>query len=72
MNCPHCDKPMVKAFGLKLKIPTSMVVLHKAGDVEVNCPHCKAGVLLPLTVTTGGLRKAAPPKLRLGISPKAT
>ena len=59
-TCPHCDKEMFRPSkdGSKLKLPTSMLVLHKAGDVEVNCPHCKQGVIVPLQAKTG------PPELR--------
>lgn len=54
-SCPHCDKQMFRpsSDGSKLKLPTSMVVLHKGGDVEVNCPHCKQGVIVPLQAKEG-------------------
>lgn len=46
--------------GQKIKAPTSMLVLHKSGEVEINCARCKQGVLLPLTPSEGEpvLRKA--------------
>jgi len=39
-----------------------MLVLHKSGEVEINCRRCKHGVLLPLTLASGAfvLRKAEP------------
>lgn len=46
--------------GQKIKAPTSIVVLHKSGEVEINCPKCKQGVYLPLVAAEGvpTLRKA--------------
>jgi len=47
--------------GQKLKLSTSMLVLHKSGGVEVNCPSCKQGVLVPLQAVEGEpvLKKAS-------------
>lgn len=36
-----------------MKIPTSVLILHKSGDVEINCLHCKHGVILPLRAIPG-------------------
>lgn len=62
-GCPHCGHEMFKPTpdGLKIKTPTSMLVLHKSGDVEINCPKCKQGVLVPLVAKAGevALKKAA-------------
>jgi DNA-directed RNA polymerase subunit RPC12/RpoP len=71
MDCPHCGHAVLRkgSRGDKLKARTSMLVLHKSGDVEVNCPHCRRGVLLPLSFADslfkGGftLRKAYAPRL---------
>lgn len=65
MNCPHCARPIFRksSGGEKLKARTKIVVLHKSGDVEINCGSCGKGVLLPLRVVDGaGLRKAEGPR----------
>lgn len=70
-SCPHCGRAVFRkaARAEKLKASTRIVVLHKSGDVEINCPHCSKGVLLPLAQTAdffGGqakLRKAHTPRL---------
>lgn len=67
MKCPHCGCQMFQLAksGLKLKMRTRILVLHKSGDVEVNCPSCHRGVLLPLQAKPGitEVRKALAPKL---------
>ena len=71
-DCPHCAQPLFRKGADKLKARTSILVLHKSGDVEINCARCGKGVLLPLTQAptlfeeSSGLRKAAMPKLVLG------
>lgn len=42
-----------------------MLVIHKSGAIEVNCPHCKHGVFVPLMLQAGSfeLRKAIEPRL---------
>lgn len=72
LACPHCERPMLVANrdGTKLKARTRMVVLHKSGAVEVNCQHCRLGVLLPVSVLSDPLKKADPPRYVLpGIEP---
>lgn len=67
LDCPHCGALMFRASkdGSRVKARTSILVLHKGGDVEINCAECGHGVLLPLTPATSsvGLRKADAPKL---------
>lgn len=66
-DCPHCGKAVFRQSKdqKKLKAKTSIVVLHKGGDVEINCGSCGKGVLLPLVVKAGSptLQKARAPKL---------
>lgn len=46
--------------GDRLKARTSVLVLHRNNEVEINCDECKRGVLVPLTpVKDAPLRKAA-------------
>ena len=69
--CPHCGLPVLRkaSRGDKLKASTRILVLHKSGDVEINCGHCSKGVLLPLSQTVDffedevTLRKAYMPRL---------
>lgn len=65
--CPHCGQAVFRKSkdGAKLKAKTRILVLHKAGEVEINCGACGKGVLLPLVLAKGevGLRKADMPKL---------
>lgn len=58
-DCPNCEGKLFRASkdARKVKARTSMLILHKSGEVEINCPHCKQGVLLPLVA-------AGPPVLR--------
>lgn len=58
MCCPHCSAEIVRGSGDKVKIRTSIVVLHKSGSVEINCPSCKRGVLIPAVLTSGPIRKS--------------
>lgn len=63
MLCPHCEAPLFRKSGdgSKLKAKTSIFVMHRSGDAEINCKSCGQGVILPLTVTPEkGLRKAIP------------
>ncbi len=50
MNCPHCNSAIfsLSKDGERLKALTTVIVLHKSGVVEINCPRCKNGVILPL------------------------
>ena len=66
LACPHCACEVFKSAegGLKLKARTSILVLHKGtNDVEINCPGCSRGILVPLMPTSDiQIRKAAPPR----------
>lgn len=65
LACPHCGDALFRgaADGSRLKARTSMLVLHKSGDVEINCAACKRGVLLPLSpIKDAPLRKATETK----------
>lgn len=46
--CPHCARPIFRksSSGARYKAKTSIVVLHKSGDVEINCGSCKRAVIL--------------------------
>lgn len=61
-NCPHCSKAIFKMSedGSRLKAPTTMLIMHKSGGIEINCGHCKQGVILPLQAIQGDvtLKKA--------------
>lgn len=65
--CPHCGSAVFRKSkdGAKLKAKTRILVLHKAGEVEINCGSCGKGVLLPLVLAPGApeLKKADMPKL---------
>lgn len=54
-TCPHCQAELfaMSRDGAKLKAITSILVLHKSGEVEINCAACKNGVLLPLAAVPG-------------------
>ena len=59
--CPHCSKAMFKSRDGKVSIArTTYIAMHKSGEIEIRCDHCKRGVLLPLKVEEGELRKAVP------------
>lgn len=68
-SCPHCNAVILSERDGRAKLRTAIVVLHKSGDVEVNCPSCRRAVLLPCVVAPErGVRKAeSTPELRLGI-----
>lgn len=66
-GCPHCGDPVFRksGSGAKLKARTKILVLHKSGDVETNCPSCGKGILLPLVPSKDPqLRKAVVPDRR--------
>jgi hypothetical protein len=65
VNCPHCAQSLFRSSSdrRKLKVRTSILVLHKGGGAEINCPACKQGVILPLVLTDKPLRKADEPRL---------
>lgn len=68
-SCPHCGKAVFRPSKdkKKLKAKTSMLVLHKGGEVEINCGSCGYGILLPLSADEGTpkLRKAVEPRLMI-------
>lgn len=59
MKCPSCQNSVfvLSNDGERLRAATTMVILHKSGEVEINCPTCKNGVILPLAVTGSTLKK---------------
>lgn len=60
MKCPHCEVTLFRGSTDKLKLSTRILILHKSGSVETNCPSCKRGILLPLQLEEGPvvIRKA--------------
>lgn len=64
LGCPHCGQSVFRpSQGTKLKARTTMLVLHKSGEVEINCGNCRAGVLIPLKLAGEfKLRKAERPR----------
>lgn len=59
LACPHCEKRIGRISQGKVKIPTRILVLHKSGALELNCPACKRPVLLPARLDANiQLRKA--------------
>lgn len=59
MKCPYCysDVFTLSRDGERAKASTSIVVLHKGGDIEINCSTCKNGVILPIVAAGKELRK---------------
>lgn len=65
MICPHCDKLIFQMSKDKsrAKAKVTCLILHKSGDVEINCPLCKRGILLPFHCKENGeLQKSQYPK----------
>jgi len=60
MNCPHCAQPIFRksSDGGRLKARTRVLVLHRSGDAETNCPGCGEAVVLGRLEVK--LRKAQP------------
>jgi hypothetical protein len=62
LQCPHCNGQVFRKSksGSRYKARTSIVVLHKSGDIEINCASCKRAIILPATFKTDNrqLRKA--------------
>jgi hypothetical protein len=46
--CPHCHHPVfrVSRNGDRAKARTPILVLHKSGEAEINCPNCKKAVIV--------------------------
>lgn len=60
MNCPHCNAGVLHFKGGKAKLRTNILVVHKSGVLETNCPSCKKPIELPGTLDMGRpLKKAA-------------
>ena len=61
MNCPHCQQPVFRKSGNngKVKVNTSIFVLHKGGEAEINCPRCRRGIIIG-RIETVQMRKAMP------------
>lgn len=57
MTCPHCTAEVFRKSGSKLKASASIVVLHADG-VEINCPTCKRGIVIPATINGTPIRKS--------------
>lgn len=70
-DCPHCLQPLFRKSesGDKLKIGRTPLVLHRGGDVEINCPRCKRGVIVGRLEPNGTVRKAQP-KLHIRSRPE--
>jgi len=68
-DCPHCGKPVFRLNpdGTKIKAATTCLIIHKSGEIEINCPKCKLGVIVPLVTKTEGmtLKKAKPHRRHL-------
>jgi len=61
--CPHCQGVLMRKSteGNKLKARTSMCIMHRTGEVEINCGSCGKGVLLG-KLERVVVSKAAPPQ----------
>jgi hypothetical protein len=53
LQCPHCAAPVFSLSndGTRLLVVRTALTLHKSGDVEISCPKCRNGVLLPLATS---------------------
>ena len=61
LQCPHCEKTVFRksTSGASLKTRTTIMVLHKSGEIEVNCVACKRAIILPMQFRASiELRKA--------------
>lgn len=50
LQCPHCEQTVFRksTSGTQLKARTTIMVLHKSGEVEFNCAACKRAIILPM------------------------
>lgn len=48
ISCPHCMAVLMRKSteGNKLKARTSMCIMHRGGEIEINCGGCGKGVML--------------------------
>lgn len=62
-ECPHCQQPVFRrdSTGNKAKLGRTPFVLHKSGDIEVNCPRCRRGIIVGRIVEP--VMKKAQPRL---------
>lgn len=60
-DCPHCQQPVFRRSeaGGKAKLGRTAVVLHKSGELEINCPRCRRGIILG-RIDEVTMRKAQP------------
>lgn len=61
LECPHCGFAVFRkaSGGGRYKARTTIMVLHKSGDVEINCGKCKRALILPMQFRASvELRKA--------------
>lgn len=58
LTCPHCAQPVFRKSnsGARYKVKTSILVLHKGGEIEFNCTACRRAIILPMRF---------PPKIEL-------
>lgn len=61
-DCPHCGANVLVFKGLRAKVRTSILVIHKSGGVETNCPSCRKSIILPLRMDTDEIRKGSTPQ----------
>lgn len=69
MNCPHCEAEVFRKAGGVLKARTSILVMRKDG-AEINCHSCRKGIVVPIVMLAGPLRKADRPSPRLVMTKK--
>jgi uncharacterized C2H2 Zn-finger protein len=62
LKCPHCEGQVFRKSnsGNRYKARTAIVVLHKSGELEINCASCKRAIILPTVFRSDNrsLRKA--------------
>lgn len=67
-HCPHCNAGILVVKGGKAKLRTNIIVMHKSGEVETNCPSCKRSIVLPLSFSPDQpMRKSGASSLRFGV-----
>ena len=54
-----------------MKIGRTAVVLHKGGEIEVNCMRCRRAVILG-RLEAGAVLKKAGPRLHIRVRPERT
>lgn len=63
IECPHCRAVLMRksSEGNKLKARTSMCIMHRTGEIEINCGSCGKGVMLG-KLERVAVAKAVPPQ----------